>query len=671
MRVFSRPLVLIGLSTLLLACQVSVNTDIDWTGRSVSGADLDRVLPVTRTVNQLVMRGVPAFPEAALNRVRQYSNARSAGSVGFIGDELLIKTRFGQTAQLHRVKAPRGAREQITFFAEPVGEVALPPIPSPTGFVFGRDVGGSEFYQLFYFDLATAEARLLTDGKSRYGSVLFDHAGERFAYSTTERNGIATDVHIQDLDGNKTVAFESDAGAWYPLDFSRDGERLLIGNYVSITQSTVHEVDLTTGAVTQLFTNMTDAAIPDAKYAEDGKSILFSTDAGSEFTRLLRFDRDTGAVSPVTGDDSWGVEAFAVSPAGDRVAYLVNDNGLSRLTVRNLETGVMEALPELPQGIVRGLGFNAAGNALRLTIYRPTSPGEAYVLDLDARSLDRWTYSEIGGMDTARFVEPELISYPTFDSVDGAPREIPAFYFRPEGPGPFATVILIHGGPEGQYRPFFSTTVQYFASELGVAVLAPNVRGSSGYGKTYVKLDNGRLREDSVKDIGAALDWIAGQDELDEDRIAVYGGSYGGYMVLASLTNYPDRIATGMEAVGISNFVTFLENTQPYRQDLRRVEYGDERDPDMRAFLEEISPLNKVDRIRVPLLIAQGANDPRVPASESDQIAYALASRDLPVWYLLAKDEGHGFRKKRNREQYVAAMGEFLKAELIKASLAK
>ncbi|MEM1433812.1 MAG: S9 family peptidase [Pseudomonadota bacterium] len=655
---------------LLSACQVSVQSDIDWSGKSVSEADLDRYIPVSATVGQLVIRGAPEITPDVVSRVQQYSNARSAAAAGFLGDDLLIKTRFGQTAQLHRLRDPRGMREQITFFAEPVGEVAVPPVAEPSGFIFGRDVGGSEFYQLFWFDLETATARLLTDGKSRYGNAVFDSAGVRFAYSTTERDGVATDIHINDLEGNKQVAFESDGGFWYPLQFSPDGQRLLIGNYVSINESTVHEVDLTSGETQQLFADLPPASVPGAAYVEGGRAVVFATDAGSEFVTLRRLDRESGELSPLSGDVDWNVEDFAVTADGNRLAYVVNEGGLSRLVVKNLATGITEALPELPNGVVYGIGFNAAGDALRLTINRPTAPGEAYVLTLDERSLERWTFSEIGGLDTDRFVEPQLVSFPTFDSPAGEAgrRQIPAFYFRPQGPGPFATIIYIHGGPEAQYRPYFSSTLQYFAAELGVAILAPNVRGSNGYGKSYLKLDNGRLREDSVKDIGAALDWVAEQPELDSERVAVYGGSYGGYMVLASLTNYPERIAAGMESVGISNFVTFLENTQPYRQDLRRVEYGDERDPEMRAFLEQISPLNRVDQIRVPLLITQGANDPRVPASESDQIAVALARRDIPVWYLLAKDEGHGFRKKGNRRQNTAAMGLFLERHLLGGS---
>jgi len=295
-----------------------------------------------------------------------------------------------------------------------------------------------------------------------------------------------------------------------------------------------------------------------------------------------------------------------------------------------------------------------------VSVSTPTAPTDVWTVSLDQRTLSRWTRSEVGGLDPDRLVAPELIDYPTFDESDGRTRRIPAFVYTPEGPGPHPVLILVHGGPEGQHRPYFSSTIQYLTVELGLAVVAPNVRGSTGYGKSYLKLDNGYHREDSVRDIGALLDWIATRDDLDASRVVVMGGSYGGYMVLASLVHYSDRLAAGIESVGISNFVSFLTNTQPYRQDLRRQEYGDERDPRMRAYLEEISPLNHVAAIRRPLMISQGANDPRVPVTESEQIYQALKRAGIPVWYVLAADEGHGFRKKANRDANSAIMTLFL-----------
>jgi dipeptidyl aminopeptidase/acylaminoacyl peptidase len=298
------------------------------------------------------------------------------------------------------------------------------------------------------------------------------------------------------------------------------------------------------------------------------------------------------------------------------------------------------------------------------------TPSDVFVVrlgrsPLTAESLLRWTFSEVGGLDTRNFIEPQLVRYPTFDLVGEQPRMIPAFIYRPQGEGPFPVIINIHGGPESQYRPSFSSLFQMWLAELGAAVIAPNVRGSLGYGNEYLALDDGFRREDAVKDIGALLDWIGQQPDLDPSRVAVYGGSYGGYMTLASATHYSDRLRAAVDVVGISNFVTFLESTQDYRRELRRQEYGDERDPAMRAFLQSISPLGQVDKITVPLLVVQGQNDPRVNVSESVQIVSALRARGNPVWYINALNEGHGYNRKENRDVYQQATLMFLQEFLV------
>ncbi|MFQ6030764.1 MAG: alpha/beta hydrolase family protein, partial [Dehalococcoidia bacterium] len=324
-------------------------------------------------------------------------------------------------------------------------------------------------------------------------------------------------------------------------------------------------------------------------------------------------------------------------------------------------------VPELPVGLIFGLEFKPDDTELAFTLNTPQTPSDTYSLHIRKRRLTRWTFSEVGGLQTDNFIIPELIQYPTFDEVDGQPRMIPAFYYRPRDmEPPYPAVIAIHGGPEGQYRPHFSSTFLYWVNEMGIALLVPNVRGSAGYGKTYVQLDNGFKREESVRDIGALLDWIEDQPELDNDRIAVYGGSYGGYMVLACMTHYNDRLKTAVELVGISNFVTFLENTQDYRRDLRRAEYGDERDPHMREFLIRISPTTNAYKITKPMFIAQGLNDPRVPVGESEQIVDVIRANKGQVWYLLAKDEGHGFRKKTNRDFFRHATVLFWEEHLLK-----
>lgn len=624
------------------------------------GPEADPAAEGMRRIGNLEVRGVPEIPPALTERMQQYRNTREAEFAGWVGDGVLIRTRFGDTTQVHRVNAPLGTRSQLTFYAEPVAQAVVPPTASPDAFVYLRDVGGSEFYQLFRYDLAAGTSTLLTDGRSRYTEPVWSSAGDKVAYTTTERNGRDWDIHVQDRDGGTMAALETDGVGWYVQDFAPDDSRLLVSRYVSINESYLYELSLEDGSLTPLLADGVTASVGQAAYGADGDTVYFTSDLGAEFLRLHRLSLADGRLEVLTGDIAWDVEAFAVAGDGGHLAFTVNEGGYSRLYVWRLPDRVQVALPQMPAGIVSELMFHPDGDRLGFSLSRPTAPTDVYSVDLGARRLVRWTESETGGLDPAGFIEPELIAYPTFDEVEGVRRRIPAFVYRPRTPGPHPVYVAIHGGPESQYRPYFSAALQYYARELGMAVVVPNVRGSAGYGKTYLKLDNAEKREDSVRDIGALLDWIAGQPGLDADRVAVSGGSYGGYMVLASLVHYSDRIAAGIERVGISNFVTFLTNTEDYRRDLRREEYGDERDPQMRALLERISPLNNVDRIAAPLLITQGANDPRVPASESGQIYDALAGRDVPVWYVLALDEGHGFRKKSNSDYAAAATVLFL-----------
>ena len=616
--------------------------------------DTEPVVPVAN----LVVDGVPSVPESILAGLDRYRNTRSASLLGWIDDGILIATRFGNTTQLHRVDAPLGMRRQITYFPEPVAGASVNPDPGRNGFVYLKDTGGSEFYQMFWYDNANANSMLLSDGKSRYMGTSWSPSGQWLGYSTTERNGTDWDLHAKDLRGGRMVLQQGEGTGWSIEDWSDDEGRVLISQYISVNESRLYELVMTTGERRRLLPDVT-AAFGGARYGPD-RSVYFTSDMNSEFRRLHRLDLDGGAIKVLTESAPWDVESFAVSRDRRRVAYVLNEDGVSRLFARSLVDGAFVALPPLPRGIVSGLRFHPDSNRLGFTLRSATTPADAFSVDFRTRMLTRWTRSELGGIDANRLVEPDLVRYPTFDG-----RSIPAFVYRPQGTGPHPVIVSIHGGPESQSRPSFSSTTQYYVNELGAAVIYPNVRGSRGYGKTWLKLDNGRRREDSVRDIGALLDWIAEVPDLDADRVAVTGGSYGGYMVLASVVHYGEKLRAGIERVGISNFVTFLENTQAYRRDLRRVEYGDERDPDMRAFLTSISPLTHVDKITTPMLISQGQNDPRVPASESEQIVAALKKGDIPVWYVLAKDEGHGFRKKSNRDYLTAVTAMFVKRHLL------
>ncbi len=452
-------------------------------------------------------------------------------------------------------------------------------------------------------------------------------------------------------------------GTWGALDWSADGSRLLVTKFISATESELHVVEVASRAVTRFHPAAQPIAFGGALFSADGKGVYYTSDEGSEFQRL-RYEALAGD-SPrvVSGDIPWDVEEFELSEDGRYLAFVVNAGGLSELHVRDLKRGKAVATPKLPVGLIGNLRFHRTAPRLGFVLNGPRSPSDVFSFEIGKDGLTRWTRSETGGLNAGTFTEPSLVEFPSFDG-----RKIPAFYYRaaPRRPGARVPVLInIHGGPESQAQPSFNPLTEFYVRELGIAVLLPNVRGSSGYGKSYLQLDNGMKREDSVKDIGALLDWIARQPELDTDRIAVIGGSYGGYMSLASMTHYNDRLRAGIDIVGISDFVTFLTNTSDYRRDLRRVEYGDERDPAMKNFLERISPLASVRKITKPMLIAQGANDPRVPRTEAEQIVASIRKQGGDAWYLLAMDEGHGFAKKGNRDYYQNAVVLFLQKHLI------
>jgi dipeptidyl aminopeptidase/acylaminoacyl peptidase len=568
---------------------------------------------------------------------------------------------------------PGGARRQITFDDDPVGEVRRR--PGGPELVFTRDSGGSEFSQIFMLDPVDGASLMLTDGESRNGAIVWDRSGGRLAWQSTRRNGASNDIWLMDPEepAAAELVLQSPDGSWWgPIDFSANGSELLVLNYISASDSRVHLVDLDDGG-NRLLAGGDDAISTNFPLAFDaaGDGFWLVTDRQGEFAQLAWQSIDDGAEPEVvTSGIPWDINDGDISHDRRRLAFVANENGLSRVYLMDTGSRRYRAVDSVPTGIVRGLAFSPDDRHLALTLSTPGTPSDTFVLELGKRPLDfgqlvRWTESEVGGLDTDSFALPSLVEFPTFDDVAGEPRRIPAWVYKPPGVGPFPVVISVHGGPEGQARPWFNSTYQMWVDKLGVAVVEPNVRGSAGYGKSYLALDNGMKREDSVRDIGALLDWIDAEPTLDAGRVAVFGGSYGGYMVLASSVHYSDRLKAAVDIVGISNFVTFLENTEDYRRDLRRAEYGDERIPEMRAHLEAISPMNNLSQISVPLLVVQGQNDPRVPVTESGQLVEALRERGQPVWYMNALNEGHGYKRKENRDVYQQAVVLFLEQYLL------
>jgi dipeptidyl aminopeptidase/acylaminoacyl peptidase len=608
----------------------------------------------------LIFDGVPPANPQLETRLSHYLQSRGATFLDWMADgSLLISTRFGETEQVHRVEAPLGQREQLTFYPDAIEWARA--AKSGTGFAFLKDHAGDENAQVFY-QATDGEARQLTTGASIHGSMVWAHDGKRLAFYGNDRDPLSYDVYLVDVTAGHAPQLLVGGGedTWYPLDWSPDDSKLLVWKYLSISESYLYLADVATGALTPLDDKPRKAGIRGAKFAPDGRGVYVMTNEDGEFTQLKLKNPSTHEDRRISPDVGWDVEDFDVSPDGRYVAYVLNEDGRSRLSVLDTQTGKPLAAASLPEGRIGNPRFDRTGAKLAMSVDGATAPRDVYVYDLEHQSTVRWTKSEAGPVGRARLAAPELARYPTWDRVDGHARLLSAYVFRPPTSAPVPVLIDIHGGPESQFRPEWDPFLQFLVNELGYAVVAPNVRGSTGYGKTFMDLDNGILREDAVRDIGSLLVWIGVQPGFDRQRVAVMGGSYGGYLALASLIYYGERLRGGIDLVGISNFVTFLRSTAAYRRDLRRAEYGDERIPVMRAFLDRISPLTNASRIRRPLLVAAGLNDPRVPPSESEQLVWQVRSTGGEVWYLAAKDEGHSFRKKANSDAYLLTAASFL-----------
>jgi dipeptidyl aminopeptidase/acylaminoacyl peptidase len=605
-----------------------------------------------KTSSNLIIDGIPAIPTDIAESVQRYTESRNATFCDWHPKrrEIIISTRFGNVPQLHLVTMPLGTRKQLTFFNEPITNASFEPVKGDY-FLFSKDKGGDEFSQIYRYNLADGKIALLTDGKrSQNGGIVWSKRGKWFAYGSTARNGADRDIYIMnplDSASNKLL-LQVNGGGWSVLDWSPDDKQILVSEAISANESHLWLVEVASGNKKELTPEGEHGvSYGEAKFNKNGSGIYFITDKENEFRRLAYMDFSTKNTNYLTSAISWDVETFDVSDDGKRVAFITNEAGESKLYLITTNSPAQQyySIRTIPPGVYGSLAFHNDNKHLLLSVNSAQSPTDIYVISIANGKTERWTESEMGGLVAAELRAPQLIKWRSFDD-----KEISGFYYKPPAKftGKRPVIINIHGGPEGQAVPTFQGANNYYLNELGVAIIYPNVRGSSGYGKSFLAADNGLKREESVKDIGALLDWIAQQPELDISRVMVTGGSYGGYMTLAVATNYNDRIRCAVDVVGISNFNTFLKNTESYRRDLRRVEYGDERDSTMAAFFETIAPINNADKITKPLFIVQGGNDPRVPRTESQQMADKLRGNGTTVWYLEAADEGHGFRKKNN-----------------------
>ncbi len=632
---------------------------------SLSALALDAGPPVP-IPPALVADGLPPVSRALAAEVARYTEFRSASFVAWhpVDHHLLISTRFGSTQQIHRVKRPGGDRTQLTFAAEPVANATYDPVAGRY-LLFGKDSGGDEFTQIYRQDLSDGRITRLTDGgRSQNNNPRWSHKGDRIAYSSTRRNGADSDLYAMDPlhpESDRRVA-SVEGGGWSVTDWSPDDRRLLVVEQVSVNETRLWSVDVAEGTKTRVSPDGAEPTVwHSALFHPDGKRAYVLTDRDAEVAYLALLDLATGEVRRVSGARSWEVERFDLSRDGGTLAFVVNEEGLSKLFLLDTGTGAEREVREVPAGVIGRIALHPDGKQLAFSVGSSAAPADVYAVDLKADAVTRWTESETGGVLLA-LPQPEVVRWKSFDQ-----REISGFLYRPAKhfAGRRPVLVVIHGGPEAQARPNFRSQWSYLLDQLGVALLEPNVRGSTGYGKTFVKLDNGMARDGAVQDIGALLDWIEQQPNLDASRVMVFGGSYGGFMALASATHFSDRLRGAIDVVGISNFATFLENTEDYRRDLRRVEYGDERDPLMRAYFNRTAPLTNAGKITKPLFVIQGANDPRVPRSEAEQIVAATRKNGVPVWYLLGTNEGHGFNKKENQDYLFFATIEFLRLYLL------
>ena len=614
-----------------------------------------------------ILENIPEVPQRIVDRQNQYNNTRNARLLGWLPDEngMLITTRFGQQYQIHNVSSPGGSRKQLTFFEKDGASNALIR-PKHNGFLMRLDASdGGEKYQLVYYDLTTRTSQTLTDGKSNHLNSVWSPDGMYLAYSSPKHNSKENELFIYDTNQKKELYFPLGEGAWYALDWNEKDELLLV-NQIG-RQFAIHTFKWKTKTQQHhKVNNQSKIDLNSAMFDRTDNGLYIVTNAINGTKSIYHYNTKTGKLVNITKNIDEPVDNFWLSQDRNLLLFSTERNGQNPIYQIHTEDFSIKELENIPKGLIYGLHITADNSKIGFVLNNATTQGDIFEYNLSSEMVTRWSYSEVGGLNTENFSEGTFFTYPTFDKVDGNLRQIPAFIYKPKTKkGPFPVLINIHGGPQMQHLPYFSSNTQFMTSELGIAVIGPNVRGSSGYGEEFLNLDNGFNREDAVKDIGKLLDWIETQPDLDASRIAVYGGSYGGYMTLASLVHFNDRIKCGIDLVGVSDWVTFLENTTESGKNRRRAEYGDERKPEVRAFLKEISPLTNAHKITKPLLVAQGLNDARVPAAQSEMMVEKIRKNGGDVWYMLAKDEGHSFRKRENIAYFRLVLALFLETYLL------
>ncbi|CAN5315670.1 S9 family peptidase [soil metagenome] len=678
-----RPLPFLLLASLAACSQLSFKQPAP-APAPVLSAPIDRLEPNAN----LRAEGIPPIPKSLATQVAAYNDYRGWAFADWHPSQraMLVthRPKDANLAQLYLLSGPGQEPKRLMESTDALSAATFEPRQGRY-VVYRHDAGGNEVTRIYRLDFESRQSTPLSpvDERASYG---WNNKGDRILISTQpidrtaaggRRDALSTSVTLVDPlkpDTPRQVT-ELEGTGWGVGDFSPDDRQVLLQRYVSTTESSIWRLNPATGARVQLLpapgSKDPKASYGDPVWSRDGKTVFVVTDRFGEFRELAAYDIATRRLRRLTADIHWDISDPALSADGRTIAVKVNVDGSEEVAFLDVQTG-----KRIDGRQLGGSQFGTTGQSwhrtpateFAITATSPQSPADVQVVDLATKKVERWTRAEAEGVDPAGFVTPETIRWKSFDglTVSGFLAVPPARFA-----GPRPVLLLIHGGPEGQQKAGFLGRLNYLVNELGIALVLPNVRGSTGYGKTFVDLDNGMKREDSVKDIGALLDWIGTDPRLDARRVAVRGGSYGGYMTLAVATHYSERLRGAIDVVGISNFTSFLNNTESYRRDIRRAEYGDERDPAMSAFFERISPLANADRIRVPLMVVHGRNDPRVPVGEAEQIVTKVRGNGIPVWFLTADNEGHGFARKANADFEFYATLTFLETYLLPAAAQK
>lgn len=610
--------------------------------------------------------GVPPIPASLTREVQPYAGIYGLPLAQWdpLKREILLKG-LSSVTWISRVAAPGANAETTSIYIQSSGIYDVYFQPQGKYLAYTRDTAGNEAFQLYLYETSRGESTMLSDGRSRNTEPVWSNAGDRIVYSSTPLGDAGVNLRIiNPLDPKSDRLLAKSSGSYFKAyDWSPDDKQIVFCDFTSNATSTLWLVEVASGKKTLLSPKTNEPELyDDPQFSKDGKGVYVRTEHDSDKRRLAFIDLATQRVTYLPSNPEWDVSEFQLAPDGKTIALITNEDGISRIKLFDATTGKEREAPKVPIGIISDLKWNKNASDLAFNFRSPTTPNDVYSVNTGTGKVELWAKSVTNGVDTSKFSQPELIHWAAFDK-----RTISGFLYRPpeKFKGRHPVIIDIHGGPEEQYRPGFGYEDNFFLNELGVAKIYPNVRGSLGYGKAFSHLDDGIRREDAVKDIGALLDWIKTQPDLDANRVLVQGVSYGGYLALSTACTYGDRIRGVISDSGVSNLASFVEHTEGWRRDLTRGEFGDERDPQVRAVMERIAPLNNAQRITKPLLIIHGQNDPRVPVGEAAKLVAATKGR-IPVWYILAKDEGHGFMKQDNRDYRLYASILFVKEFLLK-----